>query len=161
MVKKAFIGLGSNMGDKEANIGKALEMLGASPGIRLKGTASLYRTDPVGYLDQDWFLNTVTRVETELDPHQLLKLLLAIEDRLGRVRTIRWGPRPVDLDLLLYGGEEIHSPGLIIPHPRMCERAFVMAPLAELAPGLVFPGRGTAAELAGKLAKEQWIEKYE
>lgn len=156
----AYVGLGSNLGDKEANIKKALEMLNTSPGVRVKRAASLYRTAPVGYTGQDWFLNTVAEVETSLSPHELLSLLLAVEERLGRVRTVRWGPRTVDLDLLLFGGEEINTPDLVVPHPRMGERAFVMVPLAELAPELTVPGRGKAVELAQALAGEQYVERY-
>ncbi|MCL6635573.1 MAG: 2-amino-4-hydroxy-6-hydroxymethyldihydropteridine diphosphokinase [Peptococcaceae bacterium] len=159
MSKTAYVGVGSNLGDKRANIKKALELLGASPEVWLKRTASLYRTAPVGYSEQDWFLNTVAEVETGLAPRELLSLLLGIEEKLGRVRTVRWGPRTADLDLLLFGEEEIHSPDLCVPHPRMAERAFVMVPLAELAPDLVLPGRGRAADLARVLAGEQAIEK--
>ncbi|BAF58387.1 MAG: 2-amino-4-hydroxy-6-hydroxymethyldihydropteridine diphosphokinase [Pelotomaculum sp.] len=160
MLRTAYIGLGSNMGDKKANIERALEMLKASAGVRVKRVASLYRTAPLGYTRQDWFLNTVAEVETGLGPHELLALLLDIERRLGRVRTVRWGPRLIDLDLLVYGDEEIDTPALTVPHPRMGERAFVMVPLAELVPDLTVPGRGRAAELAEKLAGEQKICRF-
>lgn len=156
----AYIGLGSNLGRKEANIKKALELLDASPGAQVKRVASFYRTAPVGYTDQDWFLNTVAQLQTGLRPHQLLSLLLDIEERLGRVRTVRWGPRTVDLDLLLFGEEEINTSDLIVPHPRMSERAFVMVPLAEIAPGLIIPGRGKAAELAEMLKQKQLVDQY-
>lgn len=159
MLNIAYIGLGSNLGDKEANLKKALELLDASPEVQVKKVASLYRTAPVGFTEQDWFLNTVVGVETSLSPHELLSLLLDIEERLGRVRTIRWGPRTVDLDLLLFGREEVNTPDLMIPHLRMSERAFVMVPLAELAPKLIIPGRGMAVDLAKGLKKEQLIEK--
>lgn len=159
MDQTAYIGLGSNLGDKEANLKRALELLDRSPGLRVTRTASFYRTAPVGYTRQDWFLNTVAEVETALAPGELLTLLLAIEKELGRVRTIHWGPRMVDLDLLLFGGEEIDTPDLVVPHPRLSQRAFVMAPLAELAPELKIAGRGTAAELAEELSKKQAIEK--
>jgi len=159
MLNIAYIGLGSNLGDKEANLKKALGLLDASPEMRVKKVASLYRTAPLGYTGQDWFLNTVAGVETSLSPHELLSLLLDIEERLGRVRTIRWGPRTVDLDLLLFGREEVNTPDLMIPHPRMSKRTFVMVPLAELAPKLMIPGRGIAADLAKSLKKEQVIDK--
>lgn len=159
MFNIAYIGLGSNLGDKEANIKKALALLAASPGVRVKRVASFYRTAPVGYTDQGWFTNTVAELETSLQPHELLSLLLDIEKRIGRVRTIRWGPRTVDLDLLLFGSEEMNSPDLVLPHPRMGERAFVMAPLAELDPDIMIAGWGTAKELAERLKKEQQIKK--
>ncbi len=157
----AYIGLGSNLGDKKSNIKKALGLLDASPGVWMKRVASLYRTAPLGYIEQDWFLNTVAEVDTILQPHGLLALLLETEERLGRVRTVRWGPRTVDLDLLIFGKKEIESLDLVVPHPRMAGRAFVMVPLAELVPELKIPGMGKAAELALKLAAKQPIEKYE
>ncbi len=159
MITTAYIGLGSNLGDKKANLKKALELLDTAPGMRVKKVASFYRAAPVGNTRQDWFLNTVAEVETNLNPHQLLALLLSVEAGLGRVRTVRWGPRTIDLDLLIFGREEVRAPDLTVPHPRMCERAFVMAPLAEIAPGLIIPGRGKVADLARVLAKEQPVEK--
>lgn len=159
MLNIAYIGLGSNLGEPEANLKKALELLDSFPGVQIKKVASLYRTEPLGYTGQDWFLNTVAEVETSLSPHELLSLLLDTEERLGRVRTIRWGPRTVDLDLLLFGGEEVNTPDLMIPHPRMSERAFVMVPLAELEPELIIPGWGMAVDLAEGLKKEQLINK--
>ncbi|MCG9968291.1 2-amino-4-hydroxy-6-hydroxymethyldihydropteridine diphosphokinase [Pelotomaculum terephthalicicum JT] len=155
----AYVGLGSNVGDKAANISKALNLLGAAPGLRVVRVAPCYRTAPIGYAGQDWFINTVAEVETDLPPLDLLRLLLALEDRLGRVRGRRWGPRTIDLDLLVYDKVAIDTPELVIPHPRMHERAFVMAPLADLAPGLVIPGRGKAEGLALSLAKAQLIER--
>jgi len=156
----AYIGLGSNMGDKRANLEKALELLGSIPGLQLKRVASYYRTAPLGGPVQDWYLNTVAEVVTVLEPHRLLAALLKTEEELGRVRTIRWGPRTIDLDLLLYGRREICDAALTLPHPRMTGRAFVMAPLAELAPGLILQGK-TAVELAGELARSQSIEKLD
>jgi len=157
--ERVFVGLGSNMGDKEHNIKQALEILGGVPGVAIYALAPFYRTAPVGYTEQDWFLNTVAEITTELEPLELLVELLDIEDRLGRKRTIRWGPRTVDLDLLLYGQREISEPGLEVPHPRMLERAFVMVPLADLAPDLVLSGGQKAAEVAGVLRREQEIER--
>jgi 2-amino-4-hydroxy-6-hydroxymethyldihydropteridine diphosphokinase len=158
MTVTAYIGLGSNIGDERSNLAKALELLQAVPGVALVKTASYYRSAPLGRTDQDWYLNTVAEVKTSLEPQQLLEALLDIEIRLGRVRTVRWGPRIIDLDLLLWDGVRISSPELILPHPRMTERAFVMVPLAELAPDLVLEGK-TAAALAKKLASEQLIER--
>lgn len=148
------------MGDKEKNIAKALEMLGSTSEVTLKRTASLYSTAPVGYLQQDWFLNTVAEIETGLAPGELLARLQSIEGELGRVRNQRWGPRTIDLDLLVYGSQQVDLPGLKAPHPLMGERAFVMVPLAELAPGLIIPGVGKVKEVAKKLASQQSIEKY-
>lgn len=159
MLNTAYIGLGSNLGDKEANIKKALKLLEASPGVHVKRVASFYRTAPVGYTRQDWFLNTAAEVETDLKPHELLSHLLDIEERLGRVRTVHWGPRTIDLDLLIFGREEVNTPDLIVPHPRMSERAFVMVPLAELVPEFIIAGRGKATELAETLKKEQFVDK--
>ncbi|OPX84463.1 MAG: 2-amino-4-hydroxy-6-hydroxymethyldihydropteridine pyrophosphokinase [Pelotomaculum sp. PtaB.Bin104] len=153
----SYIGLGSNIGDKVANIKAALAALNNSQKVRVKRVAPYYRTEPIGYTAQDWFVNTVAELETLLSPHQLLFLLLTLEDRFGRVRTERWGPRVIDLDLLLYDQIEINTLELTIPHPRMHERAFVMVPLAVLAPELVIPGRGKVAELAALLAGDQQI----
>lgn len=158
--ERVFVGLGSNMGDKAGYIYRALNMLGDSPGVEIQALAPFYRTEPVGYTEQDWFLNTVAEIRTSLGPRELLAEMLEIEDRLGRKRTIRWGPRVVDLDLLLYGRQVISEPGLEVPHPRMCERAFVMVPLADLAPHLVLPGGKRAAELAEVLKGEQEIERW-
>ncbi|MDF9409236.1 2-amino-4-hydroxy-6-hydroxymethyldihydropteridine diphosphokinase [Pelotomaculum isophthalicicum JI] len=157
----AYVGLGSNMGDKSANISKALVLLDAAPGVRVVRAAPRYRTAPIGYTGQDWFINTVAEVETSLQPLDLLKLMLNLENSLGRVRGRRWGPRTIDLDLLIYGREIINTPELVIPHPRMHERAFVMVPLADLAPELELPGWGNTAELALSLAKVQLIEPME
>jgi len=155
----AYVGLGTNLGDTRANLAKALDLLRTTPGVDILRVASLYRTAPQGYTDQDWFLNTVGEVRTVLSPWKVLAALQAVETALGRVRSLRWGPRIIDLDLLLYGEERIDSPVLTVPHPRLLVRAFVLVPLAELAPGLeLAPGR-TAAELAAGLAREQFVEK--
>ncbi|MGB9803697.1 2-amino-4-hydroxy-6-hydroxymethyldihydropteridine diphosphokinase [Desulfofundulus sp.] len=144
---KAYIGLGSNMGDKKRNLRVALEMLQGVSGITLLRVAPFYRTDPVGYTDQDWFINTVAEVGTTLPPRELLATCLEVENCLGRVRSLRWGPRVIDLDLLLYDGRVIVEPDLQVPHPRMHERAFVLVPLADLVPDFVIPGRGRVREL--------------
>jgi 2-amino-4-hydroxy-6-hydroxymethyldihydropteridine diphosphokinase len=160
MLTTAYIGLGSNLGDKEANIKKALELLGEVPGIQVKKVASLYRTAPLYVTKQDWFLNTVAEIETSLKAHELLSLLKDMEKKLDRTPTVRWGPRTIDLDLLLFGSDKVCSSDLVVPHPRMTERAFVMVPLAEIAPHLCVPGRGRAGELAHLLTTEQSVEKY-
>lgn len=153
---RCYIGLGSNLGDPGANLEKALALLNESPGITVRGVAPLYRTAPQGYTEQDYFTNTVVEINTSLFPLSLLDALQQIENRLGRVRTIRWGPRTVDLDLLLYGDEQIDLPQLKVPHPSMHQRAFVLVPLADLNPELIIQGE-RAADLAGRLALKQEI----
>jgi len=144
-VTLAYVGLGSNLGDREAAIRRAAELIGA---VRL---SPLFETEPWGYRDQPSFLNAAAEVETELTPRSFLDHLLDVERRLGRERIgPRWGPRTIDLDLLLWGDERISEPGLEIPHPLMLERRFVLEPLAVLAPGREIPGNGTVSEaLAG------------
>ena len=147
---KAFIGLGSNLGEREAQIRMALDDLARLPVTRLIRASSLYDSEPVGDVDQPNFLNAVAELETELTARQLLWNLLLIERRLGRQRIQRWGPRTIDLDLLLYGDETLDEPGLTVPHPRLAERRFALQPLAELAPGREIPGAGPVqALLAG------------
>lgn len=148
----AFVGIGSNLGERERQIEAALDLLAAEDGIELVAVSSLRETDPVGYVDQPAFLNGAARVETELSAQHLLAHLLAIELQLGRVRGDgpRFGPRTIDLDLLLYGQETIDEPGLTVPHPRLAERRFALEPLAELDPALEVPGHGPVqALLAG------------
>ncbi len=139
---KAFIALGSNLGEREAMIRQALEALAALPQTELLRASSLYDTEPVGDMDQPNFLNAVAQVDTDLAPRQLLWNLMLIEKRLGRERTRPWGPRTIDLDLLLYGDEVIEEDDLRLPHPEMIRRAFVLVPLVELDPLLVHPGTG-------------------
>ncbi len=142
----AYIGLGSNLGDRAANINSAIEFLGEVG--RIVKASSLYATEPVGYAEQPEFLNAVVAVETEMIAADLLKACRSIEDRLGRRRTIRWGPRTIDIDILLLGEEIVSLPDLMIPHPRMAERRFVLTPLVEIAPEAVHPLlHKTAAEL--------------
>ena len=147
---RAFVGLGSNLGDPPALIAAALELLGSEEGIEVVAVSTLRETDPVGYEDQPRFLNGVAELDTELPPSELLGRLLEIERRLGRVRGSRFGPRTIDLDLLLVDGVILDEPGLTLPHPRLQERRFVLEPLAELDPALEIPGRGPVqALLAG------------
>jgi 2-amino-4-hydroxy-6-hydroxymethyldihydropteridine diphosphokinase len=149
---RAFVGIGSNLGDSHALIAAALELLGAEDGVEVVAVSTLRETDPVGYEDQPRFVNGVAELETELGPRDLLATLLAIERLLGRVRGEgpRFGPRTIDLDLLLYGQETLDEPGLEVPHPRLHERRFALEPLAELDPALEVPGRGPVqALLAG------------
>ena len=149
----AFVGIGSNLGEPESQIAAALEQLAAEDGIELVAVSTLRETEPVGYLDQPSFLNGAAQLETALPPRELLERLLEIESRLGRVRGEgpRFGPRTIDLDLLLYGDETIDEPGLTVPHPRLAERRFALEPLAELAPGLEIPGLGPVQTLLTEL----------
>ncbi|MBI4773122.1 MAG: 2-amino-4-hydroxy-6-hydroxymethyldihydropteridine diphosphokinase [Deltaproteobacteria bacterium] len=142
MLKKAesaFVGLGSNVGDRVARCRSAIEAIGGIEGCRVGRISSFYETDPVGYEDQDRFVNAVLELKSVLPPLQLLDELLSIEKAMGRTRTIRWGPRIIDLDLLLFGERVMSHPRLTLPHPRMHERGFVLAPLAEIAPHAVHP----------------------
>ncbi len=149
---RAYVGLGSNLGDREALLRAALEQLAAEPGVELVSVSGFRETEPVGLLDQPRFLNAAAAVETALAPRALLERLLGIERRLGRERSgPRFGPRTIDLDLLLYGQEQLDEPGLTVPHPRLHERAFVLEPLAELEPELVVPGRGPVSTLLAGL----------
>ena len=143
---RAYVGLGANLGDREATIRAAAAVL---PG--LVAVSELRETEPVGVVDQPPFLNGAAALETELSARELLDALLAIERDLGRERRERWGPRPIDLDLLLYGEERIDEPGLTVPHPRLHERRFALEPLADLDPQLVVPGRGRVSELLAEL----------
>ncbi|HSC90970.1 MAG TPA: 2-amino-4-hydroxy-6-hydroxymethyldihydropteridine diphosphokinase [Gaiellaceae bacterium] len=150
---RAYIGLGANLGDREGTIRAALELLAAHDAIEVAGVSSLRETDPVDYLDQPRFVNAAAALDTELGPRPLLDAMLEVERRLGRVRGAgpRFGPRPIDLDLLLYGDAVVAEPGLVVPHPRLHERRFALEPLAELEPGLVVPGRGPVELLVAAL----------
>ena len=143
----AFVALGSNLNDPAAQVNAGFAALGALPATRVSARSSLYRSAPVGYVDQPDFINAVAALETALAPRALLEALLAIERRHGRVREFLNAPRTLDLDVLLYGELQLREHGLTIPHPRMHERAFVLLPLAEVAPRCVIPGRGTVAGL--------------
>lgn len=136
--KTVYLGLGSNLGDREGNLSKAIEQLGLA-GIKVLRESPVYETEPVGYSAQHWFLNMVLETRTSLFPMQLLTRTSKVERALGRVRTIPNGPRTVDIDILLYGNAVVHTEKLEIPHPRMHERRFVLAPLADLAPELRHP----------------------
>jgi len=130
----AYLGLGANLGDPEAQLREALERLNAADEVEVTRVSTFYRTPPLGPADQPWYVNAAARVRTRLGPEDLLRLLQQVETAMGRVRGERWGPRRIDLDLLLYNGEVIFSPDLVVPHPEMHRRAFVLAPLAEIAP---------------------------
>jgi len=133
-----YLSLGSNVGDREANLRAASDAL-PPVGVHVERVSSIYETEPVDYLDQPWFLNCVLEARTDLDPQALLHALRSIESELGSQKQFAKGPRKIDLDILLYGEETIDSPDLKIPHPRMLQRRFVLAPLAEIAPDLKHP----------------------
>ena len=152
---RAYLGLGANLGDRQATMRAALVALGATPNVRVVAVSTIRETDPVGFVDQPRFLNAAAAVETELGARELLDELVRIERSLGRTREgPRFGPRTIDLDLLLFGDEVVDEPGLTVPHPRLHERAFVLDPLAELDPGLVVPGLGRLETLRRKLESD-------
>ncbi|MBI4282106.1 MAG: 2-amino-4-hydroxy-6-hydroxymethyldihydropteridine diphosphokinase [Chloroflexi bacterium] len=153
----AYLCLGSNLGDREDNLRRAVSLLGKN--TSLVALSLVYETEPWGYTSQPLFLNMVCALETRLSPQELLKLAQGVERELGRVPTFRYGPRSIDVDILLYGDEVIDIPGLQIPHPRMAERAFVLVPLAEIAPGLAHPllGKTIAELLADVSGKEEVV----
>lgn len=149
---RAFVGLGSNLGDREAMLRRALAALGAAPGVTLERVSAFRETEPVGFLEQPRFLNAAAALETSLPPRDLLDLLLETERALGRTREgPRFGPREIDLDLLVCGNQQIDETGLRVPHPRLGERRFVLEPLVELDPALVVPGLGSVGELLARI----------
>jgi 2-amino-4-hydroxy-6-hydroxymethyldihydropteridine diphosphokinase len=138
-MERVFLGLGSNIGDRAANIGRARRLLEEVAGVRVVGMSSLIETRPVGYEDQPDFINAALEIETTLEPRGLLTQIKRIEREIGRKETFRFGPRVIDIDILLFGDRLVDDPGLTIPHPRMHERRFVLGPLAEIAPEVVHP----------------------
>jgi len=144
----AWLGLGANLGRRARMLAAALEALQEQEGLELLASSSVYETDPVGVTDQPAFLNMVARFRCTLTPGELLKAVQAVEAKLGRVRTRRWGPRTIDVDVLLIGDLRVQTDELTLPHPELTKRQFVLVPLAELAPNLPLPGGRTAGELA-------------
>ena len=152
MLRNAYISLGANLGDRERSLRRAIELLGTREGIRVARVSSLRETEPWGTVEQPSFLNAAAELETSLEPRELLDALLAVECGLGRVRAgPRYGPRTIDLDLLVYGDAVVAEPGLVLPHPRLHERRFALEPLAELDPDLVVPGYGPVSALLAAL----------
>ena len=155
---KAFLGLGSNIGDREQQLQEAIRLLDSTEGIEVVQTSPIYETAPVGYTDQPNFLNLCIEISTELKPQILLKRCLETEQHLHRVREIRWGPRTLDVDILLYGDEVVEEEELSIPHPRMNERAFVLIPLNDIASNKVEPrSNQTIGEL---VTSDDTVRKY-
>jgi 2-amino-4-hydroxy-6-hydroxymethyldihydropteridine diphosphokinase len=150
-VTLAYVGLGANLGPREITLLRAVDLLAETDGVEVLAVSQLRETEPVGVVDQPLFLNGAVAVDTSLSPQDLLDRLLEIERGLGRVRDVRWGPRVIDLDLLVYGDRQVDEPGLHVPHPRLRERRFALEPLAELNPELVIPGQGPVSELLAAL----------
>jgi 2-amino-4-hydroxy-6-hydroxymethyldihydropteridine diphosphokinase len=162
MPERVFVGLGSNVGDRVGYLERAIMLLAQAPRVQLIARASLYETEPVGLEAQPWFLNTLVELRTTLSPRALFQLCQRIEAELGRVRRERWGPREIDLDLLLYGQRVVNEPDLQIPHPELARRAFVLEPLAELASGLRHPTlHQTIAELLATMKDGKGVMRYQ
>ena len=156
-----YLGFGSNLGDKVNNCLGALKELSTSAQNYVRAVSSLYKTEPIGYVEQDWFINCVAELITPLSPRSLHQYLQGIEKRMGRKKTFQWGPRTIDLDILLYGTEVIEETDLTIPHPRFHERSFVLVPLAELTPNLLHPVlKKTIRELLEGIDVERGVELY-
>ena len=157
----AYISFGSNLGNRLKNIKRGLQLVSRNRSITITKKSSLYETEPVGYENQGWFLNGVIEIETFVLPHKLLSLIKKVERIMGRKRRIRWGPREIDLDILLYNQRCVDTPGLIIPHPRMHERAFVLVPLVEIAPRVIHPiFKKNARQLLAKLADSKGVKYF-
>ena len=154
-----YLGIGSNLGDREPNLAKGLESL--SQQVTIERVSSIYETEPVGYLEQPWFLNMVCCGTTQLDPFELLAFAKGIEGQLGRVPSFPNAPRPIDIDILFYDDRVVETENLIIPHPRIEERAFVLIPLVEIAPDLVHPSNGKyVRDLLSELTNSQQVRKW-
>ena len=156
----AYIGIGSNLGDKLQNYEKAISEILKFDRHRFLAKSSLFKTQPMGYTAQDWFVNGVIKIETDLEPHELLQALKTIESQLGRAKTFRWGPRTIDLDILFFDDIEIQTEELQIPHPSIQDRGFVLIPLAEIDRNLVHPTlKKTVQEFLENLKEDQGVEK--
>ncbi len=156
----AYIGIGSNLGDRVKQCERAISEILKIDHHKLLARSSFFETQPVGYTSQDWFVNAVIKIETDLEPFDLLKTLKTIESKLGRVKTFQWGPRLIDLDILFYDEIEIETEELRIPHPLLHERRFVLIPLAEIDPGLIHPVlKKSVQELLENLKQDQAVER--
>jgi 2-amino-4-hydroxy-6-hydroxymethyldihydropteridine diphosphokinase len=145
--ERVFLGLGSNLGEREENVREALNQIAALPGTRVVRTSALIETEPWGVENQPPFINAVTEIRTSLEPSELLEATKGIEAKMGREKTYRWGPRLVDIDVLVYGQRRVHTPRLNVPHPQLLERPFVVEPLAEIAPEVIEELRRAAISL--------------
>jgi 2-amino-4-hydroxy-6-hydroxymethyldihydropteridine diphosphokinase len=158
MSNRAYIGMGSNLGSPLKNCKQSIGLLDKIPQIKVTAQSSFYETEPVGPKDQNWFVNAVAQVTTDLEPLALLDALLNIEGEMGRVRNEKWGPRIIDLDILLYENRMIKNSRLEIPHPEMTQRRFVLAPLAELVPDFIHPlDRKTIQQLLSELPEDEKV----
>ena len=158
----AYIGIGSNLGDKVYQCQKAISEILKADHHKLLAKSSFFKTKPIGYTSQDWFVNGVIKIETDLEPLELLRLLKDTESRLGRKETFRWGPRAIDLDILLFDEQEIQMEGLQIPHPLLQERQFVLIPRAEIDRSLIHPVlKKSIGELLENLTEDQGVEKLQ
>jgi 2-amino-4-hydroxy-6-hydroxymethyldihydropteridine diphosphokinase len=156
----ALIGIGSNVGDKPGNIARAIDLLCRDAAVRLIRASRLYRSAPWGIAEQDWFANAAIAVATSVPPHDLLRRCLAVEDTMGRVRQIKWGPRLIDVDVLTYRNATLDEPDLKLPHPYIEQRSFVLTPLLDIAPGAMVRGR-SVAELAAAIKTDDcgpWLD---
>lgn len=156
---RVYLSLGSNLGDRFAMLQEAEARLSATLGIQILRRSSIYETEPLGMIDQPWFLNQVLEIETRLDPHDLLDAVQQVEASLGRTREVRWGPRTIDIDLLLYDHETLTSERLRIPHPELAHRRFVLVPLAELNPHLRLPDGQAVLDLLRRLGDRQMVRR--
>jgi 2-amino-4-hydroxy-6-hydroxymethyldihydropteridine diphosphokinase len=159
-LRRALIGLGSNVGDRLQFLQRAVKQLGETIGVQVRDVSSVYETEPVGPAAQAWFLNAVVAADTSLNPVTLLQQTQAIERALGRETTYHWGPRTIDLDILLYGNTQVNTATLTIPHAELCQRAFVMIPLLELVPGLVLPDGTEVSACLSRLMPPQQVRFF-
>lgn len=157
---RVYIGLGSNVGDRLQFLQRAVQHLGETIGVQVSDVSTVYETEPVGPAAQAWFLNAVVAVDTSLSPVTLLQQTQAIERALGRETTYHWGPRTIDLDILLYGDTQVNTATLTIPHAELCQRAFVMIPLLELVPGLVLPDGTEVSACLSRLMPPQQVRPF-
>lgn len=159
--KRVYLGLGSNLGDRVKNLRSCVRILTDCESVRLLRVSGVYQAEPIGHEDQPQFLNAVVCIDTTLSPKELLSFVQKIERALGRRRTIRWGPRTIDVDILLYAMEKIDEPELTIPHPRIYERRFVLLPLREIEPEITFPDGKHIDEVMGALGNQQYVVRLD